>query len=42
MDEPGCFDCLFLCERKTGKKKVLENVVELATYTYLSLIDGER
>lgn len=42
MDEPGGFDCLFLCERKTGKKKVLENVVELATYTYLSSTRRER
>lgn len=42
MDEPGGFDCLFLCERKTERKKVLENVVELATYTYLSLTERER
>lgn len=30
-----------LCERKTEKKKVLENVVELATYTYLSLMERD-
>lgn len=32
MDEPGGFDCLFLCERKTEKEKVLESLLLIPRY----------
>lgn len=41
MDEPGGFDCCSCVKGRQKRKKVLENVVELATYTYLSSMERE-